>query len=109
MADMNNPYDELKIFIIKNKRLPIGEWESFKAQWSPFSAKRKELITTAGSTEKYLYFVTQRVQRVVYLDNDGREATIFLPMLLHLVACWIHLCFKNLQLMLLKHLPPLLF
>jgi CRP-like cAMP-binding protein len=52
------------------------EWESFSAIWSPFSAKRKELLTVAGETEKYLYMVTEGVQRVFYTGDDGREATL---------------------------------
>ena len=52
------------------------EWESFAVIWHPFSAKRKELLTKPGETEKYLYLVLKGVQRVVYFDEQEREATV---------------------------------
>jgi CRP-like cAMP-binding protein len=52
------------------------EWAAFSAIWKPFSAKRKELLTIAGEKEKYLYMVTEGVQRVFYTGEDGREATL---------------------------------
>lgn len=57
---------------------PLGEeeWSDFASIWSPFSAKRKEIITAAGDVEKYLYFVAEGVQRVYYFDEQDREATI---------------------------------
>lgn len=36
------------------------------------------IISEARQVEKYLYFVTGGVQRVYYLDDDGREATVVL-------------------------------
>jgi CRP-like cAMP-binding protein len=33
-------------------------------------------LTEAGSTEKYLYFVLEGVQRIVFQDDLGHEATI---------------------------------
>lgn len=44
--------------------------------WSEHSVKRKEIITAAGDVEKYLYFVTDGVQRIVYQDNQDRESTL---------------------------------
>lgn len=51
-------------------------WDDFSKIWRPFSAKRKEILTTAGEKEKYLYFVIEGVQRVYYFDDQNREATI---------------------------------
>ena len=56
--------------------LSAEAWADFAAIWEPYTAKRKEVITTQGSTEKYLYFVTEGVQRIYYFDEQGREATI---------------------------------
>ena len=48
----------------------------FMGIWSAYEVKRKDIITTAGEVEKYLYFVTDGVQRVVYLDDQTRESTL---------------------------------
>ena len=45
------------------------------AIWQPFSCKRKTILTAAGETERYLYFVLEGVQRAFY-ENDDKEATI---------------------------------
>lgn len=52
------------------------EWLALEKIWVPVDYKRKELVTSAGEKEKYLYFVLEGVQRVVYYDDQGREATI---------------------------------
>ncbi|AQG78330.1 Crp/Fnr family transcriptional regulator [Spirosoma montaniterrae] len=56
--------------------LSVADWSAFSAIWHPISAKRKQPITTAGQTENYLYCVTEGVQRVYYVDDAGREATL---------------------------------
>lgn len=56
--------------------LSAEAWANFAAIWEPYTTKRKEVITTQGSTEKYLYFVIEGVQRIYYFDEQGREATI---------------------------------
>ncbi|MFT3705909.1 MAG: Crp/Fnr family transcriptional regulator [Agriterribacter sp.] len=57
---------------------PLNEsdWEAFQEIWIPLTAKRKEWLTRAGEKEKYLYFVVEGVQRVVYFDEQEREATL---------------------------------
>lgn len=49
---------------------------AFLQIWSAHSAKRKVLITSAGEVEKYLYFVTEGSQRIMYNDELGRESTL---------------------------------
>jgi CRP-like cAMP-binding protein len=44
--------------------------------WQPYSCKRKTVLTKAGETERYIYFVLEGVQRAFYTGDDGREATI---------------------------------
>jgi CRP-like cAMP-binding protein len=51
-------------------------WSDFADLWTPYSVKRKEIITAAGSTEKYLYYITEGVQRIYYTDDQDREATL---------------------------------
>lgn len=63
---------------VVNAILVLGEddWAAFAAIWSPFETKRKAVLTAIGERERYLYFVTEGVQRVVYFDDDAREATL---------------------------------
>lgn len=68
--------EKLKQFIDPIHPLTEEEWIAFASIWQPFSSKRKELLTAAGETEKYLYFVTEGVQRAFYLAEDDKEATI---------------------------------
>lgn len=56
--------------------LPEDDWQALAGIWQPYEAKRKQLITTEGETEKYLYFVAEGIQRVYYFDDMGREATL---------------------------------
>jgi CRP-like cAMP-binding protein len=56
--------------------LSATEWDAFAAIWKPFTAKRKTILTVAGETEKYLYFIAEGVQRMYYFDEQDREATI---------------------------------
>lgn len=67
---------QLQKFIRPIHPLREEEWNDFAAIWQPFSAKRKTILTAAGDTEKYLYFVTEGVQRAFYLGDDEKEATI---------------------------------
>lgn len=52
------------------------EWGDFVRIWFPYEAARKQLITTTGEKEKYLYLVLDGVQRVFYADDENREATL---------------------------------
>jgi len=66
----------LKQVIFSLAPLTDPQWERMAAIWQPFAARRKEILTTEGTVEKYVYFVTSGVQRVYYYDEYGREATI---------------------------------
>jgi len=56
--------------------LPAEDWDIFSAGWKSREVNRKQVLTTAGQQENHLYFVTEGVQRVFYLDDQGKEATI---------------------------------
>lgn len=56
--------------------LPPAAFEAFFDLFRPFEAKRKQAITHAGEAEKYLYFVVEGLQRLYYLDDKHREATL---------------------------------
>ncbi|MDJ1503151.1 Crp/Fnr family transcriptional regulator [Xanthocytophaga agilis] len=70
------PIDLLKKLIDYSYPLPDKDWKIFSKIWTPFSAKRKEVLTRVGEKEKYLYFVVDGVQRVYYFDDQDREATL---------------------------------
>lgn len=57
-------------------KLTGADQEQFVSIWQPYTVKRKEVLTRAGDTEKYLYFVAEGVQRIYYFDEQEREATI---------------------------------
>ena len=68
----------LKLRTLVNAVQPLNEeeWEAFAGIWQPFGAKRKTILTAAGDTEKYLYFVKEGVQRAFYAKDDDKEATL---------------------------------
>lgn len=68
--------DTLIQFTDKIHKLSPQAAEEFATIWQPLEAKRKELLTVAGEPERYLYFVLEGVQRVYYLDDNNREATL---------------------------------
>lgn len=67
---------QLKNFTGAVHVLPGTVWQDFEQIWQPFSARRKTLLTAAGDTERYLYFVIEGIQRAWYVNDKGREATI---------------------------------
>ena len=73
---MPEPLDQLKHLVQAILPLSGPDWDAFSEIWRPVSAKRKEIITAAGETEHYLYFIVEGVQRVYYLDDQNREATL---------------------------------
>lgn len=56
--------------------MPEKEWDAFAAIWQPYNCKRKTVLTAAGETERYLYFVVDGVQRSFYVEESGKEATV---------------------------------
>ncbi len=55
--------------------IEAAAWEQFQEIWTPISYKRKELVTTAGEVERFLYWVVDGVQRGFHL-HEQKEATI---------------------------------
>lgn len=56
--------------------LPDADWESFAAHWCQVKIDKKQTITVPGAVEHNLYFIVEGVQRIFYLDNKDREATL---------------------------------
>jgi CRP-like cAMP-binding protein len=68
--------EKLHAFIQPLGPLKPEEWEAFSAVWTEFECKRKTILTAAGETEKFLYFVVDGLQRAYYIGNDNQEGTI---------------------------------
>ncbi|MHA4894664.1 Crp/Fnr family transcriptional regulator [Pedobacter sp. PWIIR3] len=73
---MDSALQQLKNFINLAGPMPEPDWIQFSALWKPVFAKRKEIITAAGESEPYLYFILEGVQRVFYQNEQGKEATL---------------------------------
>ena len=66
----------LKEVVERIHPLSPDDWQSFSKTWKLKKQARKQLLTTAGQKENYLYFVTEGVQRIFHLDDGGNEATV---------------------------------
>lgn len=73
---MQSDLESLRKFIAAIHPLNDAEWTAFTEHWQPHIAKRKTILTAAGETERYVYFVLEGVQRAFYLGENEREATI---------------------------------
>ena len=68
--------ETLRKFVAQIHTLTNEEADAFTKNWEPITLKRKTIITTAGETERYLYFVIEGLQRAFYLGDNDKEATI---------------------------------
>lgn len=69
--------EELKKMVMAIHPLNELEWNAFSESWQSFSCKRKTVLTVAGETERYLYFVLEGVQRSFFIGgHDKQEATL---------------------------------
>lgn len=68
--------DQLRSFIQRLAPLGATELNEFMQVWQPFACRRKTILTRAGETERYLYFVLEGLQRTFYTGDEGQEATI---------------------------------
>jgi CRP-like cAMP-binding protein len=77
LANLREDLEQLRAFFQAHTSLPPAVWTSFLADWQPYEAKRKTILTAAGERERYMYFVLEGVQRIFYLTEDGaRDATL---------------------------------
>lgn len=71
-----NAYNHLSAFLQGIYPLSDAEMAATLAVWQPFSARRKEILTPEGQTERYAYFVLEGVQRACFTHPDGRDITL---------------------------------
>lgn len=69
-------FDKLKSAILELGNLSDSEWVDFRGIWEIVDVNRKINLTIPGQVERYTYFVLDGIQRIYYLGDDGKEATI---------------------------------
>lgn len=69
-------FEKLRQIIQSEVEISDLDLDYFLSLWKTFPSKKKEIITACGEIEKYLYFVASGIQRIYYLDEQNREATI---------------------------------
>ena len=73
---MNNAMAALKQAVNAVHPFTAEEWMHFSERWRMRRESRKQTLTVAGNREQHLYFIVDGVQRVFYLDDQEREATL---------------------------------
>ena len=68
--------DDLRTTVEQTYPLPEEAMAALLRIWRPLEVKRKVGLVAQGETTAYLYFVISGLQRVYYLDEQGREATL---------------------------------
>lgn len=66
----------LRKFIAGLYPLKEEELDAFCLNWQLLECKRKTILTAAGETERYLYFVTEGIQRAFFIGEGKQEATV---------------------------------
>ena len=69
-------FQQLKQTVLAVHPFSEEDWLRFSEPWKLRREGRKQTITVAGSREPYLYFIAEGVQRIFYLDEQEREATL---------------------------------
>lgn len=72
---MSSGLEVLKQQVFQVQALEPDAWEELAGAWTELTVKRKQLLTRAGETERYLYLVLEGVQRAYFL-HDNKEATL---------------------------------
>lgn len=68
--------EKLKAAMAQLGHISELEWGEFSGIWEVVSVKRKINLTNRGQVERYTYFVLDGIQRIYYLGEDGKEATV---------------------------------
>ena len=75
-ADLTSDLEKLRQVVTAIMPLPAADWNAFGSLFSRYEARRKVLVTRMHEPEKFLYFVTDGVQRIYFDDGEHREATL---------------------------------
>lgn len=66
----------IKQLLANGNFLSEDDIQAFSSVLQPFNAKRRELLTSRDTTEKYLYIILSGSQRIYSIDKQGRESTL---------------------------------
>ncbi len=69
-------FEKLKEAISSLGQISNEEWDAFQDIWELVEENRKVNLTSPGQIERFTYFIIEGVQRIYYLGEDGKEATI---------------------------------
>lgn len=58
--------------------LSDDDLDAFRSLWKLESKGRKEIITSEGEAERYMYYVISGTQRIYHIDESGKESTLVL-------------------------------
>jgi CRP-like cAMP-binding protein len=65
----------MKTFLSKIHPVNDSVLEEYISHWSEYSIPKKHIMTAAGETERFIYFVQEGIQKSYYL-NEGKEHVI---------------------------------
>jgi CRP-like cAMP-binding protein len=68
---------EVQKFLKTIHSVPIASIEKLESTMKPVEYKRKEVITREGQVERYLYFVTEGVQKSYYIKEGSEHVIAF--------------------------------
>lgn len=67
--------EEVKNFFLRFHPVRVPVLDDYLSFWQQYEVPRKTIMTAAGQTEKYIYFVLEGIQKSYYLNN-GKEHVI---------------------------------
>lgn len=70
---MSLEIDPLATLVNGIHKLPEADWEALASIWSPFSARRKEILTVAGEKERYLYYYFETLTPSRFLRAPAKD------------------------------------
>ncbi len=68
----------MKEFLSKIHCVDDSILENYLSYWETYSVPQKTIMTTTGSTQRYLYYVLEGVQKSYYLDQGKQHIILFL-------------------------------
>ncbi|PCJ92865.1 MAG: cyclic nucleotide-binding protein [Flavobacteriaceae bacterium] len=66
----------MKSFLSEIYKVDDQVLNEYLSHWSEYSAPKKTILTEAGKTERYVYFVKEGIQKSYYL-NEGKQHIMF--------------------------------